>query len=556
MPPVSFFSRLLSPVEHRALPVDPVSTPSPLLTVVTAAEVVSSQAPLVRKIKMSYGFDNRTFGNHVLPCIDGLARYLHLIPASPSAIYPGAGGAFRMALEIGLYSLHAADGRRFSQPDAGRSRDELLHRWRLASLLAGMFGELHRVLSRVEVVNPHGDCWPVGVVPLVDWLNRTSSKRYTVRFRQHPIDARPLSVHIASQVIPAEVLKYLSAGEPSVAVQLLSFLGSPAPDKNPLTDIVHRTASAVLERNMREVPEVERGAADRAGGSLLDSLRALVISPDWLPNGPASKAWYASDGFFVAWPAAAADIARCAPGLVPKGQDVVPHLLRLLQESELITSTGDKPLWRIMAPGMRLPVDAIRLASPLLALDGLTRRMTPLAQAIVLPAGSDTADVVVPAPRSVQKKQRSEVQENPTMQLFPEAGLASEAEPAQVDSAGSDAPPSLAVQYRTTINPYVRDALESIVVSVDTDNESVLAWPHEHGLFVASEAWEKAGVDSAVAVRSLFDAGMLHLNPAEPHKRVFSMPVGDHTHSGCIVRSEFLGGWREWLASRSQNETE
>lgn len=548
MPLVSFLRSLLTAAEHSALPAGAIVSQPPHVGIVTAQEVVSGQELLIRKIKMSYGFDNSTFGKHVQSSIDGLARYLHLIPASSNAIYSDAGGAFRMALEIGLYSLHASDGRRFSLPDDGCSGAELLHRWRLASLLAGMFGELHRVLSRVEVVNPQGDGWPVGVVPLVDWLNHTSSTRYTVRFRQHPIDARPLSVHIASQVIPVEILQYLSVGKPPVAVQLLSFLGSAAPDKNPLTDIVRRTASAVLERNMREVPEVERGPADRTGGSLLESLRSLIISPEWLPNGPTSKAWFASDGFFVEWPAAAVDISRYAPGLIPKEHDVVSRLLRLLQESELIKLCGDQPLWRIMAPGMHLPVDAIRLASPLLTLDGLTRRHKPLTKSIALPAGSEIDEVAVPRP--LHKKQPNVVQENPTMQLFPEASVLSGAVPCEADSASGDANQPVAVQYRTTINPYVRDALENILVSVVTDNISVFAWPHEHGLFISLDAWEKAGVDSAVAVRSLFDADMLHLNPAEPHKRVFSMPVGDHTHSGCIVRSEFLGGMNGWLASR------
>ena len=555
MSPVSFLHRFFSPTERAAASARPKNLAATSLNTVATADVIAGQAALLRRIKMSYGFNERTFATHVFTSIDGLARYLYLIPASSSGIYPNAGGAFRMALEIGLYALHAADGHSFSRQDAGQSRDELRHRWRLASLLSGMFGELHRVFARVEVVNQQGEFWPAGIVPLVDWLNQTSSKRYTVRFRQSPIEARALSVHIASQVIPAEVIKYLFVGDPPVVIQFFSFLGSATPESNPLTDIVRRTASAVLDRNMQESAQMGRALVGHAQATLLDSLRALVVSPDWLPNAPSSKAWYANDGFFIAWPAAAAALVRCSPRLVPTGADAIQHVLHLLQASELITPGDEGPVWRIMAPGMRTPVDAIRLAAPLLAIEGLTRRWTPLAQGIGWPTATEKPQTHSLAARQAPRKQRSETRENPTLQLFQEETPPTPDESATnpPDASMAELPRQLTVGYRTTLNPYVRDALESIVADVETRHELVLARPHAHGLFIATEAWEKCGVDSPVAVRSLFEAGMLHLNSAEPHKRIFSMLMGDDTHSGCIVRPEFLGGWSEWIAAHSHN---
>lgn len=523
--------------------------------VLTEDAAVLQQAAIIRRIKMSYGFDDRTFESHVLTSIHGLARYLYLIPASSSAIYPGAGGAFRMSLEIGLYALHAADGRSFERQDTGRSRDELRHRWRLASLLAGMFGELHRVFDRVEVANEKGEYWPVGVTPLLDWLNQFTSKRFTVRFRQNPIEARALSVHVASQIIPPDVIKYLSVGDPLVITQLFTFLGTATTENNPLTDIVRRTASAVLDRNIRETPVPGGKANGQSLTTLYDGLRALIASSDWLPNGPESKTWYAKNGFFVAWPAAALDLVRCTPDVVPAGADPVQHIFRLLQESELISSSDDGDLWHISPPGSRVPIDAIRIAAPLLTAAGITGRVTPLSQDIAIFFPEVISQTAQRPPPSTRGGRRSDVRANTSLQLFPEGAVDDEKDSLPGPNAVlvEQTPVQLSVRYRTMINPYVRDGLEGIVTAVATDNEVVLARPHEHGLFIAAEAWEKAGVDSSVAVRSLFDAGMLHLNPAEPNKRVFSMMVGDTTYTGCIVRPEFIDDWGAWVAARSGN---
>lgn len=524
----------------------------------TTAQVVSTQSALIRRIKMSYGFDDVTFHAHILPSINALAGYLHLIPASSGSIFPGDAGALRMSLEIGLYSIHSADGRNFSSHGGASGRDELRHRWRLASLLAGMYGELHRVLSRVQVVNDDGKSCPVGLIPITEWLSITKSQYYTVAFRATPIETRALAFHIASQSIPRDVINYLSVGDPPVAAQLFSFLGSTPSENNPLVDIVRRTASAVLDRNMRDTPDIEVVAPNKSEDSLIGLLQSILISPPWLPNTQASKAWYGLDGFFISWPCIAKDIIAVAPHLFESGGDTTQNLLALLQESELITLNEDSPLWQILPPGNTSIIQAIRVSNVFLKMEPFSRRLTQMDVLIAISKRPIIKRRKLRTNYKLPSNKKPIIAINPTPDLFPENPAASSTgQPASTNIASEQSLiTKLSVIYPTAVNPYVRDALDTIINSTESGSDHYLVRPHEHGLFISSDAWEKAGVDSPVAIRSLFDASMLHLNSSEPLKRVFSIALHGMTYQGCIIQPKYLSGWEAWKEKHSDEYSE
>lgn len=212
--------------------------------------VLSSFLPPVSRIRTAYGFDDATFDQHVVPVVQGLIRHLHDVPAAPCGAYRAAGGAVRMALELGFCSLQAADGRTFAGGD-GAPCSQLRHRWRLAALLAGFFAELHGVLGRAEVLDERGEIWPAACIPLRDWLEQTRCARYRVRWRQTAIDAHGLAVHLASRIIPGEVLAHLGEGNTTVVPQLFSCIaGTETPGGgNVLADIVRLTAGALRRRD-------------------------------------------------------------------------------------------------------------------------------------------------------------------------------------------------------------------------------------------------------------------------------------------------------------------
>ena len=257
------FERIFSQVRDRSVPeqfvelnsytaeATAVARPQSELT---GRDLLAPVSVIVARIKTAYGFNDAHFDTHVMEVLQELASYLHQLPATPNSEFSGSSGALRMALEIGLYSLQAAEGRTFGDNDDVGPASYMKHRWRLASLLGGLFSELHRVFGHVQVFNDNGECWPMECLPLNNWLSETAAKRYSLKWRNTVIDAHALTVHIASQIIPHHVIAYLAAGNSVVIPQLFSCIagGNHPSEKNVINEIVRRTASAILDRNMRD----------------------------------------------------------------------------------------------------------------------------------------------------------------------------------------------------------------------------------------------------------------------------------------------------------------
>jgi len=82
-------------------------------------------------------------------------------------------------------------------------------------MLGGMCGEVYRAVSNVVVVNERGEEWPPFMTPLADWLEKTESKRFYLRWQQNPAlrdphMAQALSAFLVTNIISAETLDYLA----------------------------------------------------------------------------------------------------------------------------------------------------------------------------------------------------------------------------------------------------------------------------------------------------------------------------------------------------------
>ena len=68
------------------------------LPMVDVAELVSQQAELLRRLKLAYGAEQSAFDAQLGPLIDRVARYVHLLPATPANYFRAPAGLLRMSL--------------------------------------------------------------------------------------------------------------------------------------------------------------------------------------------------------------------------------------------------------------------------------------------------------------------------------------------------------------------------------------------------------------------------------------------------------------------------
>lgn len=72
-------------------------------------DLQSTQDELIAKLRQVLGFNLRDFQRLIQPCIDHLAAYVHLLPASEHHHHSGAGGLLRHSLEVAFWAAQAAE---------------------------------------------------------------------------------------------------------------------------------------------------------------------------------------------------------------------------------------------------------------------------------------------------------------------------------------------------------------------------------------------------------------------------------------------------------------
>lgn len=117
--------------------------------------------------------------------------------------------------------------------------------------------------------------------------------------------------------------------------------------------------------------------------------------------------------------------------------------------------------------------------------------------------------------------------------------------PSPSPAAGTIAPeplPPLTLSAPARLHPAVRAALGQIVATLDTPDLRPAALVVAAGVFVPLPQFERRGVDPALAVRALSDAGMLVCDPAKPQSKTSEHPFAGKDVLGVVVAPHFLHG--------------
>lgn len=481
-------------------------------------ELVAQSADLIGRLRTCYGADGDTFEREILLLVHRYAAYVHLLPATADNYFCAPGGLFRLGLETAFFSLQGTDGHIFSGRSTISVRRHLEPRWRLATFIAGLCCECHRVLSHLLVADASGEEWSGYMVTLADWLAATGAGRYYVRWRPRAVEIRSLGVFALPHVVPAGVMRHLAEDNDVIVPQLMASVSGVAMyrDHNVLDELVRRSLALVVDCNLS-------ASADRYGkpqfGShleryLVDALRRLASSDSaWVPNREKSRAWFARDGLFLIWPAASEDVRRVLEDDqlrgIPKSSETMLEIL--LAAGVVSARDAQHPCWTIRPPGAKASHDAVRLTSPAILFNSVEPAPVPLPDDLVVPnneAGQVPEDGR--APRPVQPAlgtQLSLIPSSETSHELPDQHVEPSPQIIVPDSPPSS--PSLALKAPMRLSPVVRDALAGIVATLNTGSGPAQCCTIAEGLFVPLDRFEQWGVPAAVALRALAEVRLL-----------------------------------------------
>lgn len=359
------FDRLFTkgPSRYSEAPVSQLDIPRypPFLKGLPAAspeQLQSTQGELIAKLRQVLGFNRCQFDKLIQPSIELLAAYVHLLPASEYHHHSGAGGLLRHSLEVAFWAAQAAEGIIFVVSGTPVEKKQLEPRWRVAAALGGLFHDIGKPVSDFSVTDEQGRYqWNPFLETLSEWASKNLIDRYFIRWRDGRAKRHEqFSILVLNRVMTPELLAWLTEPGPEILQAMLEAIGN--------TDPGHVLSRLVIEADQtsvqRDLKAQRISVDDNALGVpveryLLDAMRRLLGSAQWLVNQREARVWLAKEhgqqALYLVWKSAANDIIELLakdkiPG-IPRDPDT---LADILIERGLAVQTSDNARYWTLAP--------------------------------------------------------------------------------------------------------------------------------------------------------------------------------------------------------------
>jgi conjugal transfer pilus assembly protein TraI len=320
--------------------------------------VIKGQEDIIARINRTAGLSEAEFGERFEPTIHRLASYVHLLPATSTTFFRGEGGLLRMSLEIGLFSLQTANSSVFPIAGGVERRYYIQPKWCVAAFLAGACSQLHRAINHMAVVSGDGQQWAALMRPLSEWADSGGYSTYFVRWLDEPHGniGQAAGAFLVNQIVSPTVLQWLAEGNNHVLPAMASAIAGidSTHRDNPIARIVAPIVTRVIADDMRRnsLNYGHLSVGLHLEPHIIDAMRRLVAEGQWVPNHPRSPLWVGSDGTYLRWSAAAADIVaflnRDGFAGVPQDPDVLADLL--IRSAVLQRKDSHTFYWTIVLP--------------------------------------------------------------------------------------------------------------------------------------------------------------------------------------------------------------
>lgn len=344
------------------------------INLITPQGVLDSQRQLIERIQKTSGMPPFDFEERFRPVIVNLAKYVHLLPATRTGHHRGAGGLFRLALEMGLYSLQIANSTIFVSKGAvsAETRFKQHPRWVYATFVAGICAELYRPVANMVVTDDSGESWSQFLTGLYDWAEKRKCQRYHIVWNvQDEIDvlarSQSTSAYILNSIVPLIGMQYINDGNNEIVTNMTTCVTNSVPNGvcNQLHNIVVDVRKKVIERDLKSNSE---RYGDFTVGShlephLVDAMRRLIKRKTWEMNTKGARIWYSTEGMFIVWQPAAREILSILkednqPG-IPVDADTLADILINCGIAEF--GNDESRYWDICIPVSMQILKAIKL---------------------------------------------------------------------------------------------------------------------------------------------------------------------------------------------------
>lgn len=336
--------------------------------------LIDTQKELISRIQNAAGLPPKDFEERFFQVIVNISKYVHLLPATRTGHHRGAGGLFRLSLEMGLYSLQAANSTIFINKGAASAevRYKLQPRWVFATFIAGVCSELYRPLTNMIVTDEGGNKWPQLLITLYDWMSSKPNERFYVNWNiqdESTVIAthQATAAYILNSVVPMVAMQYLNEENTEIVSTVTASITNNVPigTRNQVHQIVALVRKKVIERDLKRNSQMygDFSVGTHLEPHLVDAMRQLIRKKTWELNVKGARIWYSKEGMFIVWQPAAREIIGLLreenqPG-IPSEPDTLADILISCGIAE--QNDEDGRYWEICIPQSMQILSAIKL---------------------------------------------------------------------------------------------------------------------------------------------------------------------------------------------------
>jgi conjugal transfer pilus assembly protein TraI len=347
--------------------------------------LLETQWELIGQIQESGLASREIFDLYYLSPLRSLASYVHLLPASESHHHRGAGGLFRHAVEVALWSLQLGDRVLLPGDQTPRRRREIEPRWHVAVFLSALCHDIGKPITDLKVTSQDGEkSWNPFAEDLYSWANANAVDHYFLHWRPNRgRDHTSVSILLAERIIGRKTIEWIYGGDPELVLWMTESIACQPSQTNMIHNLVVRSDQVSVARDMETLGTVFAGydIGVPVERMLLDIMRRLVRESTWTVNVPGSRLWFMDGYLYLVWPIAGEEMAAVINREKLPGLPRTPNsILDMLTERKLAEikgdSSGEGRYWQIAPapltekiPHIRLT--AIRISKPSTVLDQL-----------------------------------------------------------------------------------------------------------------------------------------------------------------------------------------
>jgi conjugal transfer pilus assembly protein TraI len=284
-------------------------------------------------------------------------------------------------------------------------------------------------------------------MPLTEWLIKTGSDRYFIKWKSVDIDQDRLAANttfLINRIIHPEAVQYMRDGSNKIVSGVMGVITRSIPnsENSTLKNIVYEIRKRVVERDAAIQPDHygRMTVGSHLDPYILDAMRQLVDDKTWKINQPKSRIWFAKDGLYIVWSSAAEELfatmnANKTPGM-PKRKDT---LLDLMASAGIIDSENESHLFLISPPDTTISMLAIRIINPYSILKAQADSITPCSSVLV--TGDSSSSPVIS--EKINEEEKQNIVDQETGEILTESNQAVECVPIANEENAANIPVQL-----------------------------------------------------------------------------------------------------------------